>query len=211
MLSVQTAAPVRGPAHRARVRGRRPEPVARRRVDARDVVLSVLGGVGILTVLWLAASAVFSLGTIVFVTGSMTPTMPTGAAAVTQLVPASALAPGDVVTVMRPGGNAPITHRIVEIAPVAGDGSARSLTLRGDANSIVDSDDYVVTEARRVIASAPGLGWAIIAAKTPAAALTLTSLVAVAIAWALWPAGERAGRRPSSEEPECTPSPSGVG
>lgn len=197
MSTAASAAPVRGPAHRARARGPRADT---RTVGARDVVIAILGGIGILTIAWLAVSAAFGLSLIVFVTGSMSPTMPTGAVAITQNVTAASLEPGDVVTVTRPGGSTPVTHRIVEIAPVAGDADARALTLRGDANSVVDSDRYVVTETRRVIAAAPALGWAVIAAKTPTAILVLTFSVAAAIAWALWPGRTPAHRRHPHEE-----------
>lgn len=158
----------------------------------RDAVTTVFGCLGILTVAWLAASAVWSLGIIVFVTGSMAPSLPTGAAAVTQTVEASELAVGDIVTVRRPDANVQVTHRIVDIAPVAGNPDARSLTLRGDANANADLKPYVVTEAARVLVGAPGIGWVIIWAKTPAVMLGGAVLIAVVVAWALWPAPARA-------------------
>ncbi|MFG6443671.1 signal peptidase I [Microbacterium sp. P07] len=153
-------------------------------------MITVLGIVGVATVVWLAASAALGLSIIVFVTGSMSPTMPTGAAAVVQEVPASRLVVGDVVTVPRPNSATPVTHRVVEVASVPGDDRSRSLVLRGDANSIDDPDPYVVDEARRVVVAAPGVGWVVIAAKTPAAMVAFSLIVAAAIAWALWP-GER--------------------
>ncbi|GAA2072388.1 signal peptidase I [Microbacterium hatanonis] len=186
-----TEAPARGPAHQARVRG----PVAahaaadvRRRGAVRDGVITVLGVVGILTIVWLAASAALGLSIIVFVTGSMSPSLPTGSAAVVREVPASELAVGDVVTVPRPNSPAPVTHRIVAIDDVPGNVDARSLVLRGDANTIDDPDPYVVEDVRRVVVGAPGAGWVVIAAKTPAAMAGITLVVAGAIAWALWPA-----------------------
>ncbi|MEV8273313.1 signal peptidase I [Microbacterium sp. NPDC077184] len=162
----------------------------------RDAVTTVFGCLGILTVAWLAASAVWSLGIIVFVTGSMAPSLPTGAAAVTQTVEASDLAVGDIVTVRRPDANVQVTHRIVDIAPVVANPDARSLTLQGDANENADLKPYVVTEAARVLAGAPGIGWVIIWAKTPAVMLGGAVLVAFVVAWALWPAPAR----PTSED-----------
>ncbi|MBN9212201.1 MAG: hypothetical protein BGO45_14945 [Microbacterium sp. 71-36] len=157
----------------------------------RDAVTIFVGCLGILTVAWLAASAVWGLGIIVFVTGSMSPTLPTGAAAITRTVDAVDLAVGDVVTVRRPGNGAQVTHRIIDIAPVAGDPQARSLTLRGDANDSADLRPYVVTSAPRVLVGAPGAGSIVTAAKTPVAMLGGSVLVAAVIAWALWPASVR--------------------
>ncbi|MFL2001805.1 MULTISPECIES: signal peptidase I [unclassified Microbacterium] len=186
-----TEAPARGPAHHARAGG----PVAahaaatpRRRDVVRDAVIAVLGVVGILTIVWLVASAALGLSIIVFVTGSMGPSLPTGSAAVVREVAASELAVGDIVTVPRPNSTAPVTHRVVAIDGVPGNAQARSLVLRGDANTIDDPDPYIVEDVRRVMVGAPGAGWVVIAAKTPAAMGGITLVVAAAVAWALWPA-----------------------
>lgn len=186
-----TETPARGPAHHARAGG----PVAahaeaspRRRGAVRDAVITVLGVVGILTIVWLVMSAALGLSIIVFVTGSMAPSLPTGSAAVVREIPASELAIGDVVTVPRPDSATPVTHRVVAIDAVPGNTPARSLVLRGDANTIDDPEPYVVEEVRRVIVGAPGAGWVVIAAKTPAAMAGITLVVAAAVAWALWPA-----------------------
>lgn len=184
------AAHAAGPRHRASARASATEavtPIER----VRDAVTTFVGCLGILTVAWLVASAVWGLGIIVFMTGSMSPTLPTGAAAITQTVDAADLAVGDVVTVRRPGNGAQVTHRIVDIQPVAGDPQARSLTLRGDANDSADLRPYVVTSAARVLVGAPVAGSIITAAKAPAAMLGGSVLVAAVIAWALWPSSPR--------------------
>lgn len=160
----------------------------------RDALLASLGVLGALTLIWLAVSAILSLSIIVFITGSMSPTMPTGAAAVVQRVAAADLEVGDVVTVLKEDGETPVTHRIVEIDDVTGRPSARELTLRGDANSFVDSTHYIVEEAPRVLVSAPHVGWAIIWAKSPAVSIALAVGLAVTIAWALWPSASRPRR-----------------
>ncbi|MDZ8201275.1 signal peptidase I [Microbacterium sp. SSW1-59] len=171
----------------------------------RDAVTTVFGCIGILTVTWLAASAIWGLGIIVFVTGSMAPALPTGAAAVTQTVAAGDLSVGDIVTVRRPDANMQVTHRIVEIAPVAANPDARSLTLRGDANANADLEPYVVTEAARVLAGAPGVGWVVIWAKSPAVMLGGAILLAFVVAWALWPSPVRATSDDDSDAaPETT-------
>ncbi|QCQ15613.1 signal peptidase I [Microbacterium sp. RG1] len=157
----------------------------------RDALLAALGVLGALTLLWLAVSSILSLSVIVFVTGSMSPTMPTGAAAVVQRVAAAELTVGDVVTVLKEDGVTPVTHRIVEIDDVEGRPSARELTLRGDANSFVDSARYIVEEAPRVLVSTPNAGWVIIWAKSPLVSIALAVGLAAAIAWALWPSASR--------------------
>lgn len=157
----------------------------------RDAVTTLVGCLGILTVVWLAASAVWGLGIIVFVTGSMSPSLPTGAAAITRTVDAADLAVGDVVTVRRPGNGAQVTHRIVAIAPVVGSPQARSLTLRGDANSAADLQPYVVTSAPRVLIGAPAAGWFVIGAKSPGVMLGGAVLIAFVVSWALWPTTRR--------------------
>lgn len=153
----------------------------------RDAVTTVFGCLGILTLAWIAASAIWGLGIIVFVTGSMAPSLPTGAAAITQTVAAEELEIGDVVTVRRPDANSQVTHRIVEIGSVAGRPDARSLTLKGDDNAHADLTPYIVDEAQRVIIGAPGVGWVMIWAKTPVVMLGGAVLIAVVVAWALWP------------------------
>ncbi|ARJ05196.1 hypothetical protein GCM10010988_02560 [Cnuibacter physcomitrellae] len=192
MHSITTAAPRRGPVHHARTRGasHRAAPEARTGT-AKDAVLTVLGLIGIVSVLWLVAAGAFHLSVIVFVTGSMTPTLPTGSAAIVQQVEASELRIGDVVTVPKPDSGIPVTHRIVDMAVVEGSPDERALTLKGDANDIVDPVTYTVTGAQRVIAGAPGLGWLVIGAKTPVAMVAITLAVALAIAWALWPSRQR--------------------
>lgn len=174
------------PAHR-RDRGERP--AVRERL--KDAVLVVLSVIGIISVAWLLAAWAWSLTIIVFVTGSMSPTMPVGTAAVVQEVAAADLRIGDVVTVPKPNSTIPVTHRIVEIAPVVGDDDARELSLKGDANDIVDPITYTVTDAQRVLLAVPNAGWLVVLSKNPLSGIALTLAVAGAIAWALWPTRPR--------------------
>lgn len=153
----------------------------------RDVVITVLGLLGIVTIAWLGASLLFGLSIIVFVTGSMAPTMPTGSAAIVQTVAASELVEGDVVTVARPDSGVPVTHRIVAIDTSETDSDVRMLTLQGDANDFADRDRYRVTEVERVVGAAPVLGWVVIWARNPLVMGAFSIGLAAAIAWALWP------------------------
>jgi signal peptidase len=158
----------------------------------KEILLLVAGIGGILSILWLIASLVFGLSIVIFMTGSMSPTLPTGAAAIVKDdVPAADLRVGDVVTVPRDGQPLPVTHRIVDIAPVdplSGAGpEARELTLRGDDNDTNDRDTYIVTAADRVIVGAPFVGHALTIMQTPIFFGALTLGVMLLVIWAFWP------------------------
>ncbi|NYD68727.1 signal peptidase I [Agromyces atrinae] len=161
----------------------------RGRVDVRDVIVTIVGSLGIIAVVWFAVSAALSLSIVVFVTGSMAPTMPTGTAAIVQTVAASELAVGDVVTVTRPDTGTQVTHRIVAIDPAASS-DERALTLRGDDNVNPDRDRYVVSETGRVVATLPGAGAIALALRSPLAMTAITLGAALVVAWGLWPRRE---------------------
>lgn len=168
-------------------------PVGSSRLDRmRDVVITLVGVVGIATIAWLLAAWIWGLSIVVFVTGSMSPTMPVGTAAVSQLTPAAELRVGDVVTVPRPDTGQPVTHRIVAIDEVATAPDERELTLQGDDNGFADSQTYLVDEAPRVLAAVPVLGSVVLWAQTPIVMIAASILIALAIAWALWPTPTRA-------------------
>src|SRR5689334_10827494 len=99
---------------------------------AGDVLLTLAAIAGAACILLVVAAVLFDVGIVLFRTGSMSPTIPVGSAALVREVPVRELHVGDVVTVDRPG-RLPVTHRIVAIDD-AGAGGARRLTLRGDAN-----------------------------------------------------------------------------
>jgi signal peptidase I len=101
-----------------------------------------------------------------------------------------------VVTVPRPDSGRPVTHRIVAVAPVPGDDGARQLTLKGDANSVADTDRYVVETAQRVVFPIPAGGSFAIWVRSPLVMVAVTVLVAGIVAWGLWPA-----RRDHDDDP----------
>ena len=115
---------------------------------------AVLGGVCILAAV---AAAAFGLRPLVFLSGSMSPTIETGALGIAHEVPASSLEPGDVVSVPTESGER-VTHRIVSVAM---DGDEAELSLRGDANATTDADTYRVTHADRVLFDVPLVGYAV--------------------------------------------------
>jgi signal peptidase len=152
----------------------------------RDVALAAVGAPGVLVAAWLVASWALSASLVVLVTGSMSPGMPAGTAAVVRTTPAADLRVGDVVTVPR-GDGARVTHRVVAIDDVPGQPQERLLTLQGDANRTTDRDPYRVATAGRVVASLPGAGRVLETVRQPAVAGAGVLLVAALVAWALWP------------------------
>jgi signal peptidase I len=148
--------------------------------------LGVLGAVG---VLWLVLSGPLHLALIVFMTGSMTPTAPTGSLAVSQTVAAGELRAGDIVTVPREGGEKVVTHRIVEIEHLPG-GDAR-LLLQGDGNATPDALPDVVASAPRVVAVVPGAGTLVTSLREPQNLMILTLIAALVVGRAFWPSDDR--------------------
>ena len=158
---------------------------------AKDIGLWVVGVIGLVAVIWFVASQLLGLSVIVFRTGSMAPTLPQGAAAVSVPVAADRLRVGDVITVQRSGEALPVTHRIVSIDSVAGEPDRRSVVLQGDDNETPDQQPYVVSETDRVLFGLPGAGAALVALQTPVAPGAMTLVLAGIIAWGLWPAREQ--------------------
>lgn len=164
---------------------------------------------------WFVFSAVTGASLITFRTGSMAPTMPQGALAITLPVTASELEVGDVITVRRSGEKLPVTHRILEIGPVqeraenAADiraaapesgppdlssTDARQIVMQGDANKTPDSLPYALTDARRVIVAVPGLGSTLMLLQSPFGIGIMLLFTGSLTVWAFWP--ESAPRQP---------------
>lgn len=115
--------------------------------------------------------------------GSMSPTIPTGSLVITQ--PDDRVERGDVVVFHQAASDRLVTHRVVEVRVGS---SGREFTTRGDANRTVDVDPVSDTDIRgRVIAHVPRLGgWlhrlhgstgALVLLGPPTAALVIGSLV----------------------------------
>lgn len=168
--------------------GRRARPSRWHRVSQGfiDVALWVLGILGLLSLLAALAAHLWGLSIILFSTGSMSPTIPAGAASLVQVVPASDVQVGDVVTIARKDA-LPVTHRVTSIKPVDGSTTAYVITMRGDANSSDDVNPYQVTEVRRVLYSVPGVAQAIVRFRDPRVMVGLTAVAGVLVTWAFWP------------------------
>lgn len=158
-------------------------------VGVGSTLITIAGIVGAAVLVCVAIGWVFGYSVLVFLTGSMAPTMPAGTAAIVERVDASAVMIGDVVTVPRPGDTLPVTHRVVSVSGVDGDPDARSLVLRGDANPTDDREPYVVREVERVLVAVPGAGHVVTVVQSPLGIGVTAALVVMAIAWAFWPAG----------------------
>ncbi len=158
-----------------------------------DVLLTVAAAGGALCIVLVVAAVAFGVSIMLFSTGSMSPAIPAGAAALVREVPAASVEVGDVVTVDRPG-RLPITHRVVAIAGVgtgaaAEAGAERELTLRGDANPVDDPAPYRVSTVRLVLFAVPGVASTIAAFGNPLVLGTLTLLASALVVWAFWPRG----------------------
>lgn len=158
----------------------------------RESLLNIAAAGGAVCILAVVCAVLFNITLIMFKTGSMSPTIPAGSLAVVREVPAEQIKSGDVVTVDRPG-KLPITHRVqtVEVA----DGSARIITMKGDANAEPDPAPYVVERARLVLWSVPGLAHPLAAAANPVVLGATTVAVSALVTWVLWPRHAHRRRR----------------
>ena len=86
-----------------------PPPASRRSITSRiiDAILSVLALLGVVCIVATIAAFALNISLIMFKTGSMSPTIPTGSLAVVRQIPASDIKVGDVTTVSRGEGQLP--------------------------------------------------------------------------------------------------------
>ena len=152
----------------------------------KDAVLGIAAVAGLLCILWLVASTFFGLQMLIFQTGSMAPTMPTGTAAIAQPITAEQINVGDVVMVERQG-LLPVTHRVVSAKPDPAVDGGVILVLKGDDNEVNDPSPYHVTEAVRVVFPIPGLGTVIGLSREPVFLGLTTMFVGGLVLWAFWP------------------------
>ena len=157
-----------------------------------SAVLTVAAVGGALCIILVILAAVFHITLIMFKTGSMSPTIPTGSLAVVEQIAGPDIKVGDVITVDRQDA-LPITHRVTTVTPL--DGGAVSITMRGDANARDDAMPYVVTTARKVLFSVPGLAYAVAAMSNPIALGGITLGAAGLVSWAFWPRETALGKR----------------
>ncbi len=155
------------------------------RAIAANALLNVAALGGALCVLLVLLGALMNVSIIMFKTGSMSPTIPAGSAALVREIPATDIRVGDVITVDRPG-QLPVTHRVTSIV---GDGPTRTITMRGDANEADDPAPYTIDSARLVVFSVPHLARLIVWFSNPMVLGILTVATATLVTWAFWPKG----------------------
>lgn len=156
-----------------------------------SALLTLAAVAGAVCIVLVPLAFYFHISLIMFKTGSMSPTIPTGSLAVVQEVPASQIKVGDVVTIDR-SPSPPVTHRVTSIRPV-GDGTW-TIRMRGDANPADDPIPYVVKDVRIVLFSFPKLAYAVKAVSSPYVMAGITVAAAALVTWAFWPRGEAAPR-----------------
>ncbi len=125
-----------------------------RRPVARELALTLTAAVGLLIFGAGAVLMAFGMKPLVFLSGSMSPHIGTGALALTISMPAAELSEGDVISFLRSDG-ARVTHRITAITP---EGQSFKVTTRGDANDFDDPDPSYLTSADRVFWHLEGAG-----------------------------------------------------
>ncbi|WP_187700501.1 signal peptidase I [Dietzia sp. CW19] len=164
-----------------------PTPEPRRSMASRitDAILSVLALLGVVCIVATIAAFALNISLIMFKTGSMSPTIPTGSLAVVRQIPASDIEVGDVTTVSRGEGQLPVTHRVVSVTPV-GDGTY-SVEMKGDANDSPDAQPYEVSEVKKVLWHAPRLAYVVAAVSQPKYMAGITVAASFLVVWAFWP------------------------
>ncbi len=180
-----------------------PAPARPRRWGAlvADTALAVAGVAGALCIVLAIATVLLDVRVTLFSTGSMSPTIPAGAAAIARGIPATEVEVGDVVTVERPG-RLPITHRVTAVAPVPGGApDARRITMRGDANAVEDPFPYDVDRVRVVVFSVPGIAPVLSAAGTPPVLAAVTVAATALVVGMFWPRRRRDAPRPEASDP----------
>ncbi|WP_230931053.1 S26 family signal peptidase [Dietzia aurantiaca] len=136
------------------------------RSRAREWALNIGAIVGSICIVAAALSMFLGIKPLVFQSGSMSPSITTGALALARTVPAQQLEVGDVVSMTNPSG-VRVTHRVTALDPFE-DGEV-SITMRGDANAADDPMPYSIGEADRVFFHINGLGYAVAWLSSPVA------------------------------------------
>ena len=163
-----------------------------------SVLLNVLAVGGSICILLVLAALLFHVTIVMFATGSMAPTIPSGSIAFVREMPARDISVGDVVTVERPG-ELPVTHRVVEVRGVEGDSA--TFRMKGDANVEADPFDYTATTVRLVMWSFPGVAPVIVWFRNPFLLGAITLGAAALVTWAFWPRESPARGRTSTPDP----------
>jgi signal peptidase I len=140
----------------------------------RETVLTIGAIAGGLCFAVGIATFAFGVTPLVVESGSMSPTIKTGALAIARDQPAKSLRVGNVVSI-KTGANVSVTHRIVKITHRPGSATVR---LKGDANKVPDAQIYTVKHAGLILFSIPFAGRIVAAASGPIGLLLLGGYIA---------------------------------
>ncbi|MBB1033748.1 signal peptidase I [Dietzia sp. CQ4] len=151
-------------------------------IGERLLDLLALGGV--ICIIAVIVAFTFNISLIMFKTGSMSPTIPTGSLAIVRAIPASEARVGDVLTIDREG-QLPVTHRVVSTTGVGGE--AYLIEMKGDANDNNDPVPYLITQARVMVFSIPDLGYLVSRASDPRVMAGMTAAMTLLVTWSFWP------------------------
>lgn len=191
-----------------------------RRLTDRLASLGVyaLAGFGVLSLLTLGLGFWLNMGLVMFRTGSMEPSIPTGSVALVQEVSPEQISDADVLTVQTEGMEISVTHRVIAVNEAEDirwaeehaslsrtdvqDGEATVIRMRGDANQVQDREPYVIREgqAQVVLGHVPALAHAVQGLAQREVQIPFAAAMAVAIAWAFWPRQEVEGEDDSNEQ-----------
>ncbi|MFV0635042.1 signal peptidase I [Demequina sp.] len=109
-----------------------------------SVALWVAAALGVLTcAIWVATAAGW-IKPLIVTSGSMEPTIGTGALLIATPIAVDDVVVGDVLTLESDLTGGYVTHRVESVEPVGSHGDARSIIMRGDANGASDPLPYVV-------------------------------------------------------------------
>ena len=145
---------------------------------ARELDLTAGAVAGLMCIIAAVGALAFGITPVVFRSGSMSPTISTGALALARSVPAAEIGTGDIISVVDADGTR-LTHRVVAIDSVTG--NTATLRLQGDANAQPDPQPYAVAEADRVLLHVNRLGYVVAWLSSPAALVAAGLLAAVLI------------------------------
>lgn len=120
--------------------------------------------IGTISIAVFAMSLVLGMRPLNVISGSMEPTIPTGSLVMVKKVHATSLNVGDIVSTGRTGGDGLVTHRVVKLD--AQENGTMAISLKGDANSTIDPEPYIVKEVFLYVGHVPVLGFAATLLKT---------------------------------------------
>lgn len=185
---------------------------------SQEILLTLGAILGVICILATLSAVFFGVTPLIFRSGSMAPAISTGALALAQEVPGADIRVGDVVSAVNPQGTR-VTHRVEGVADVGG--GSYALTMRGDANKVADPEDYIVTNADRVIWHLDGLGFVIQEVQKPPYVFALGGLAGALLIFSV--RTRRAARQaeapdspddrgdgPDDDEPTDPPEPDGL-